>query len=229
VVDVEFDRLHPKKSQRPIAAGLIPAGRALAVSLVLAAVALGGALLLNRAFFLVLVAYAINNLLYSFYLKKKTVIDVLSIAAGFVLRVFAGGFILDISITKWLIMCVFSLALVFGFGKRRAEYGNLREKALLSREVQESYSEEKLNLLLGISSGITIVAYMLYTMAPETKAIHGTDNLLYTTPFVIYAIYRYMLKVQEEKTDGPVELVLRDKGFLLSGFLWLLSFLFIIH
>jgi 4-hydroxybenzoate polyprenyltransferase len=229
VVDLRFDKHHPVKSKRPIASGEISAGTAITVSALLLILALIASYLLNLKFFLLLVAYVANNLLYTFYLKKKTVLDVISIAVGFVLRVFAGGYIIDIEITKWLVTCVFSLSLVFGFGKRRTEYQDLKDDASLSREVQVSYSVEKLNLLLAISSSVTIVAYMLYTMAPETRELHGTDNILFTTPFVVYAVYRYMLKVQEDNTGGPVELMLRDRGFLLAGFLWLVTFLSIVH
>ncbi len=229
VADRNNDRKHPVKAKRPIASGAISVTAALTASALLLIAALSIGYLLDFKFFIVLLAYMANNVLYSYYLKNKTVLDVLSIATGFVLRVLAGGYIIDIEVTKWLITCVFSVSLVFGFGKRRTEYEDLKEGAADSRQVQGSYAVQKLNLLLAISSSITIVAYMLYTMAPETKQMHGTDNLLFTTPFVIYAIYRYILKVQEENTGGPVDLILRDKGFLLSGLFWLLSFLLIVH
>lgn len=229
IIDIDQDRNHPDKRFRPIASGEITIKTAILVSAVLLVIPLTVGYFLNFYFFLILIGYAFNNLLYSFYLKTKTVIDVISIAIGFVLRVFAGGFVIGIEITDWLVACVFAVSLVFGFGKRRTEYTDLKQDSIKSRKVQEYYSVEKLNVLLGISASITIVTYMLYTLSPETKALHNTDNLIFTTPIVIYAIYRYMLKVQEEKQGSPVELLLQDTGFLAAGFLWLGSLMVLMH
>jgi 4-hydroxybenzoate polyprenyltransferase len=177
----------------------------------------------------VLLAYAANNLLYSYYLKKKTVLDVMSIAFGFVVRVYGGGFIIGIEITKWLVACVFALSLFIGFGKRRSEYQDLKAEAVSVRKVHESYTVQKLDLLMGTSAAFTIVTYMLYSLAPETKALYGTENMIFTTPFVIYCICRYMLKVQEERHGDIVEIILKDKGFLLAGTLWIMVVLFVVH
>lgn len=227
--DIEYDRAHPKKKSRPIASGKIPVALALTVSAALAISSLVLASLLDFRFLAVLAVYALNNILYSYYLKHKTVADVMSISLGFVLRAYGGGFLIGVEITKWLVACVFTLSLLFGFGKRRAEYEDLKEGSARVRKVQESYSVQKLNLLLGISASITIVTYMLYTIAPETKALHGTDNIIFTTPFVVYGVYRYLLKVQEEKRGGPVEIILKDRAFMLAGILWLITYLAVVH
>jgi len=167
--------------------------------------------------------------LYTYYLKTKTVLDVMSIAAGFVLRVYAGGYLIGIEISNWLVVCVFALSLFMGLGKRRAEFEDLRDGAPRTRKVLESYTIPKLNVLLGISASITIVTYMLYTVSPETAALHGTDKLIFTTPFVVYCVYRFLLKVQEEGRGEPVKLILKDRGFLLAGSLWLVSVLLLVH
>lgn len=229
IVDIKHDREHPKKSLRPIASRHISVRAAGTASVVLAISSIAAAFYLDYRFALLLIAYAANNILYSFYLKKKTVLDVMSIAIGFVIRVYAGGFIIGIEITKWLVACVFTLSLFLGFGKRRLEFEVIKENAVKVREVMESYTIQKLNILLGISASITIVTYMLYTMAPETKVVQGTDKLIFTTPFVVYGIYRYLLKVQEGRHSGPVELMLKDRGFLLAGFLWIITFLLLTH
>jgi len=230
IVDINSDREHPEKRFRPIASGKISVPTAICMSVVLSSIPLILAFFLNVNFFLALVAYAANNLLYSFYFKNKTVLDIMSIAFGFVIRTYAGGFVIGIDITNWMIVCIFCLSLFLGFGKRRSEIEALGHEARNVRKVHESYTIQKLNLLLGVSASITIVVYMLYSMAPETRAIHGTDNLVFTTPFVIYCIYRYLLKVQEKKRgEGPVEIILRDKGFLLAGCLWIISFVFLVH
>lgn len=229
ILDLESDRLHPEKRKRPMAAGRISVRAGVAVALLLAAVSLAVGSMFDYRFLLILVAYAANNLMYSFFLKKKTVLDVMSIAFGFVVRVYGGGFIIDIEITKWLVACVFALALFIGFGKRRSEYQDLKEDAVRVRKVHESYTVQKLDLLMGTSAAFTIVTYMLYSLAPETKTLHGTDNIIFTTPFVVYCIYRFMLKVQEEKHGDTVEVMLRDKGFLIGGSLWLISLICIVH
>lgn len=229
ILDLESDRLHPEKRVRPMAAGLISVRAGIAVAAVLAAAALSVGWFFNFRFFLVLAGYAANNLMYSYYLKKKTVLDVISIAFGFVVRVYGGGFIIDIEITKWLVAAVFALSLFMGFGKRRSEYQDLKDEAVRVRKVHESYTVQKLDLLMGTSAAFTIVTYMLYSLAPETKALHGTDNIIFTTPFVVYCIYRFMLKVQEEKHGDTVEVMLKDKGFLIAGTLWLISLVCIVH
>ncbi len=230
IIDIQSDRAHPEKRLRPIASGQIAVPMALSVSISLLFLSLISALFLNVNFLFILVLYAVNNLLYSYYLKKKTVLDVMSIALGFVMRVYAGGFLIGIDITNWLVACVFTLSLFLGFGKRRAEYEDLKSEAAKTRKVHESYTIPKLDILLGISASITIVTYMLYTMAPETEALHGTDKIIFTTPPVVYCIYRYLLKVQEEgRGEGPVEIILKDRGFILAGCLWIISFMFLIH
>jgi len=221
IKDVRSDRLHPIKRARPIASGQISIRAATGVGSGLVLLSLGAALYLDVRVFVVLLAYGANNVAYSLFLKEKTVIDILSIAAGFVLRTLAGGYLVDVDITNWLVASVFALSVMMGFGKRRAEYEGLHEEARTVRVVHGSYTIPKLDLLLGISASITIVTYMLYSMAPDTIAIHGTDKLILTTPFVVYCVYRYTLKVQEVGGDDPVELILKDRGFTLAGISWL--------
>lgn len=228
-VDVKSDLEHPRKKLRPIASGQISIALALVTSILLATASVVLAALLDLRFLTVLILYAVNNILYSFFLKHKTVIDVMSIAFGFVLRAYAGGFLIGIEITKWLVACVFAVSLFFGFGKRRSEYEDMQADSFKVRSVHISYSIPKLDLLLGISAGITIVTYMLYSLAPETKAVHGTDNIIFTTPLVVYCVYRYVLKAQERKRGGPVEIILKDKAFILAGILWGVSYVAIIH
>jgi 4-hydroxybenzoate polyprenyltransferase len=229
VVDARSDMMHREKRLRPIASGKISPVVAGVICAGMALLSLGAAVALNFQFFLILCLYGINNVLYSLYLKRKTVLDVMSIALGFVMRIYAGGFLVDLQVTQWLIVCVFSLSLMMGFGKRRSEYEDLGEASKLTRKVNESYSIPKLNVLLASSGSIAIMAYMLYAVSPETKSIHGTDKIIFTTPFVVYCIYRFLLKVQEGDRGEPVELITRDRGFVLAGFLWLLSILFLVH
>ncbi len=230
VIDIDFDRLHPEKKSRPIAAGEISIFQAKSVSFLLASIALLLSFQLHHYFFFCLTAYAVNNVLYTFWLKNQSIIDIISIAVGFVLRTYAGGFLVDVVVTNWMIASVFCLSLLLGFGKRRVEIENLQDNAVITRKVLELYDISKLNLLLGVSASITIVTYMLYSLAPETKVLHNTDNIIFTTPFVVYCVFRYLLKIQEKNREsGPVEIILHDKVFCLVGLLWLFSLLFIIH
>lgn len=230
IIDVRSDREHPKKRFRPIASGQLSVQLAGSVSIFLVLLSLVLAFLLDFKFFFALIFYSINNLSYSLYLKEKTVLDVLSIAFGFVIRAYAGGFLVGIDITNWLVACVFTLSLFLGFGKRRTELGYLEQEAVKARKIHESYTIQKMNLLLGISASITIVTYMLYSLAPDTIALHGTDKIFFTTPFVIYCIYRYLMKVQEKiQGAGPVEIILKDRGFILAGFLWIVLVVFLTH
>ncbi len=229
IVDIESDRRHPEKKFRPIAAGQISISSAKWAVAGLLLVGFSSSVFLNLQFAACLALYLLNNIIYFYYFKEKTVLDVMSIAFGFVLRANAGGVLIGIEITNWLIVCVFSLSLLLGFGKRRSEIEKL-DQASQVRKVHESYTAAKIDILLAISASVTIVAYILYCIDPVTTRIHDTDNLIFTTPFVIYCIYRYTLKVQERKErEGPVELLLKDKGFLLAGGLWILSFVLLVH
>lgn len=230
IVDIESDRQHPKKRLRPIAAGQISILAAKFVSTGLLLIGLLSSVALSINFAACLALYLVNNILYSFYMKKKTVLDVMSIAFGFVLRAYAGCILVGIDITNWMIVCVFSLSLLLGFGKRRSEIEKLSDQAAQVRKVHESYTPAKLDILLAISASVTIVAYILYCIDPGTTQLHHTDKLIFTTPFVVYCIYRYTLKVHERRErEGPVELILNDRGFLLAGSMWLLSFSLLIH
>lgn len=166
--------------------------------------------------------YLANSLAYCLVLKYRVVVDVLAIALGFVLRLLGGCAAIGVEPSSWLLVCGFSLALLLGFGKRRLEVDGL-ERAAEFRPVLQSYSPEKLNLLLGITASMCLLSYMLYTVAPETVRVHHTDKLVYTTPFVAYGVFRYLLKVQEGQHDGPVEVVVKDWTFSLNVLLWVAS------
>jgi 4-hydroxybenzoate polyprenyltransferase len=218
VLDAEADRRHPRKRTRPVAAGRVsrPAALALGLALTLAAAGLG--LTVSRPLFLLLGGlYVASSLLYCAFLKYRVIVDVLSIAIGFVLRVLAGCAAIGVTPTSWILVCGFSLAMLLGFGKRRLELGAMNGSSEY-RPTLQSYSAEKLNILLGVASSTCLLSYMLYTVSPQTIRLHGTENLVYTVPFVAYGIFRYIFKVQERKHDGPVEVLLADPVFALNGF-----------
>ncbi len=228
VIDAPADRAHPRKRTRPVASGRIRPSVAIGMSLILASVAL-----LVASFFLPLPAkvatflYFFNSLAYCFFLRARVIVDVLVIAIGFVLRLLAGSFAVGAEPSSWLIVCGFSLALILGFGKRRSEIATLSDKADY-RPVLDSYSASKLDLLLGVSSAICLLSYMLYTIAPETAALHGTKHLVYTVPFVFYGVLRFVFKTLEGRGDGPVEILTTDPVFTINGLLWCLVVILIL-
>jgi 4-hydroxybenzoate polyprenyltransferase len=220
VLDAETDRAHPTKRTRPVASGAVAPGLAVAWGLLLA----GGALALAwwrlpHAFLAIFGAYVVNNALYNAYLKHVAIADVISIATGFVLRLVAGAIAIGVVASSWLLVCSFSLALFLGFGKRRSELA-LAEQGRAYRKVLEAYTTSTLDSAMSISATLTLMCYMLYTIAPETQATHHTANLVYTVPPVFYAMFRFIFKVQAAKGETPEELLLSDPVMLGSGAAW---------
>lgn len=233
VLDKEKDRQHPRKCQRPVASGRISSSAAMITGCVLAITSVIVGVGLNISFtaiktrlaalLCVGIVYLLNNILYSIVLRRYEVIDVFSIAAGFVLRLLAGCFALDIVPSHWLLVCGFSLALFLGFGKRRAEIAQNSEGKTNRETFRESlraYSPDFLNILLAVTATITLLSYMLYCISPETAALHQTRNLIYTVPFVFFGVFRYVAAVLAGSIDGPDELLFGDKLFLVNIILW---------
>jgi 4-hydroxybenzoate polyprenyltransferase len=220
VLDAESDRAHPTKRTRPVASGAVSPGVAIAWGLALA----GGALALAwwqlpHAFLAVFGAYVVNNALYNASVKHIAIADVISIATGFVLRLVAGAIAIGVVASSWLLVCSFSLALFLGFGKRRSELA-LAEQGRAYRRVLEAYTTSTLDSAMSISATLTLMCYMLYTIAPETQATHHTANLVYTVPPVFYAMFRFIFKVQAATGETPEELLLSDPVMLGSGAAW---------
>ena len=220
VLDVESDREHPEKKLRPIAAGLLPIPLALfgAGVLLLAALALGlaaGGTPVPVAW--ILGAYLALNLLYSWRLKHVVLVDAFCIAAGFLLRVKAGGAAADAGVSHWLMLCTLFLALYLALAKRRAESELLGEGRGAHRAILLEYDKNFLDQMLAVLAACTIVTYTMYTVAPETAAKFGSGNhLVYTVPFVVFGLARYLLLVHTQKGGGnPTRLFLG--GDLLFG------------
>jgi 4-hydroxybenzoate polyprenyltransferase len=220
VLDAESDRAHPTKRTRPIAAGQVSPALGVVWGLVLGAAALALAWWqLPPAFLGVLGAYVLNNAFYNARVKQIAIADVISIATGFVLRLVAGAIAISVVASSWLLVCSFSLALFLGFGKRRSELA-LAEQGRAYRKVLKAYSTTTLDSAMSISATLTLMCYMLYTIAPETQATHHTANLVYTVPPVFYAMFRFIFRVQEAKGESPEELLLSDRVMLGTGVAW---------
>ncbi len=221
IADVDADRSHPEKKLRPIASGRLPVGVALAAALLLVLVSLPPAYLLAPLFALILAAYLIINLLYSRWLKHVSILDVLIISSGFVLRV-AAGVVLIYPVERfspWLYMITILFSLYIGLGKRRAEMNLLAQGASAHRKVFDGYTIPLLDQYITIVSGMTIVAYSLYTFsAPNLPENH---SMMLTIPFVVYGIFRYLQLIQIGHTAGaPDEVALKDRPLQITVLLW---------
>ncbi len=230
VCDVLADRLHPKKLLRPIAAGRVSPGRALAWAATLAAVSLAGAFALRPLFGAVAVIYAVLMLGYSLKLKNIVILDVFLIAAGFVLRVVAGGVAIFVPLSSWLIICTSLLALFIAFGKRRHEIVFLQVQAPLHRPILREYSAYLLDQMISVVTASTVIAYSLYTVSEDTVQKFGTPNLILTTPFVLYGIFRYLYLVHQKGQGGsPEEMIFRDKPLAAAIILWVTAVVIILY
>jgi 4-hydroxybenzoate polyprenyltransferase len=231
VFDAEADRKHPVKRHRPIASGEVRPSAALGWAGVLIAVSASLAVAVGVQFGLILLAYLANSLSYFLFFKRKVVSDVLSIAVGFMLRILGGAVAVGVSPSSWLMICGFSIAIFLGFSKRRSEIELYLdgESAALVRSVFGVYTREKLNLLCAVTAAISIVTYMLYTVSPETIATHRTEQLIYTSPFVVYCVLRFLLKAMEVRGEDAAETIFADKGFLAAGLGWAASVVWILY
>jgi len=228
--DRDEDKAHPKKSQRPIARGDIKPSEALAVFLVFSLGSLVAAFFLHRSFFYVVSLYFLLQLAYSLKLKQVVILDVFVIAAGFVIRVVAGGVVIDVPLSSWLLICASLLALFLAMSKRRHELVLLENRAVDHRPILREYSAYLLDQMIAVVTASTLIAYCLYTISEETVEKFGTRNLVWTSGFVLYGIFRYLYLVhQKGKGGSPEEIVLQDKPLLLNIVLWIGAILFILY
>jgi 4-hydroxybenzoate polyprenyltransferase len=222
--DCERDREHPLKSLRPLPAGRIGRGQAIVLALTLMAAGIAAALALHRGFGLLTFVYLALQVAYTFILKEVVIIDVMAIAAGFVIRAVAGGVIIDVPISPWLIICTFLLALFLGFSKRRHELVLLEGRATDHRASLKEYSPYFLDQMISVVTASTVVAYAIYTVSPEVQEKLGTDRLYLTIPFVLFGIFRYLYLVhQREEGGNPTQLLLRDRPLLAGVVLWIVT------
>ena len=230
VADAERDRLHPTKRLRPIASGRISPATASLVGVLLLAGSLAAAFRINAPFGLVALGYAILLLAYSAWLKHLVILDVLTVAAGFVLRAVAGAVAVEAEISGWLLICTILLALFLALGKRRHEYRSLARDASSHRPILAEYSEGFLDQMISVVTASTVTAYALYTMSPETVAKFHTRLLPLTLPFVLYGIFRYLYLLYRRDLGGnPSDLVVSDRALLVDALLWMLATFAIIY
>lgn len=229
IADLEQDRQHPAKRGRPLAAGTVSVAAAatLAAALGVAGLALGFAA--SPMVFAILTVYALMNVAYTLKLKHVVILDVFIIAAGFMLRILAGTLGIGIPPSQWLLLCGLMVTLFLGFAKRRAEILELREDGAAHRKVLEHYSPLLLDKMIVITASGVILSYSLYTMNPDTVRIHGTSNLIYTVPFVMYGVFRYIYLLHHQRRGGdPSHDLVRDPHLFAAVGVWLLATLLLI-
>ena len=230
VADRQADRQHPTKRHRPIASGAVPIPLAVGTAAVLAFVSLTAAYLLRLEFGVIATTYVLLLALYSGPLKHVVIIDVLTIAIGFVLRAAAGAVVIYVEIGHWLLIVTLLLALFLALSKRRHELVLLADGARSHRRILQEYSPYLLDQMISVVTASTLVAYAFSTISPEVIAKFGTDKLGLTFPFPLYGIFRYLYLVHQKEGGGsPSDMLLNDRPLLLCVALWGLAVVLIIY
>ena len=217
--DIEKDRMHPVKKNRPLASGKVSIKEGYILAGVMIFVACGISYSVNLLLLIITVTYAMLNILYTYKLKHIAILDVMSIAAGFILRVAAGAVAIEVQLSSWIIICTGVLSLYLAFGKRKNELYLLKVGAGTHRKTLSQYSEEYVDRILLMLLSLTIISYILY-------CIDGTEyaRMIYTIPFVIYGTLRYEMLLSTNKMGGaPEEIFIQDKPFLVNIILWLVA------
>ncbi|HII4515497.1 decaprenyl-phosphate phosphoribosyltransferase [Clostridium perfringens] len=219
ILDVEKDRVHPKKRFRPIASGAISIKQASIALVVLLAISMISSFMINKGLFFILVLYFINNIFYSFKIKNIVILDVISIAVGFILRVIAGGVAIDVSLSGWILLCTFFISLFLGFEKRRNEIIKLEGKANEHRKILDDYSDELLKQFSDITLTCTVISYAMYTFVAYENAYMMITNI-----FVVYGLFRYKyLSMKKGQGGSPTETVMTDKSIIIDVILWVIT------
>jgi 4-hydroxybenzoate polyprenyltransferase len=230
VFDRDTDRRHPTKRIRPIAAGDLSVPVALGAAALIGALALAAAFSLNWQFGVVAAAYLALQALYSISLKHLVILDVLTIAIGFVLRAVGGAVVLDVMISHWLLVCMILLALFMALAKRRHELVLLADDATSHRPILGEYSAYLLDQMIAVVTASTLIAYIFYTISPETEQKFGTTWLGLTIPFPLYGIFRYLYLVHKRELGGsPADMLLNDRPLLACVTFWVLAVVLIIY
>jgi 4-hydroxybenzoate polyprenyltransferase len=229
--DLEADRAHPDKRRRPLASGELKSWEGLLAAGLLLAGAVAVTLGLGWQYHVILGTYVLLNIVYSLKLKEIVLLDVFLISSGFMLRVLAGAYAISVPVSNWIVLCTMFISLLLGFSKRRgelvaAESGEVQVK----RKVYLLYNVDFIDQMLTITAAGAVITYALYTVAPSTLAMFRTEKAIYTTVFVLYGVFRYLYLVHTGKATGnPTRTVTSDPSILVTGFLWILSCVFLIY
>ena len=219
LLDHKEDALHPTKKRRPVACGKLSPGAAAMIALIMAIGGAAAAWLMPQGFALTAGCYLLLNVFYTLWGKHRVLLDVIIIAIGFVLRALAGAQAIEVEVSAWLVICTFTLCLFLGFGKRRCELATLgtAKQAASHRATLAAYTPELLTQLLSTTGGIAVITFLLYTLDPNTPS---PGSLVFTTPLVFYAIFRYATVIGSGDHTGPTDILINDRPFLFTAVLW---------
>ena len=229
ILDCQADKLHPAKSKRPIAARTVSTTKAAILSIVCTAIAVAGSLILAQKFTLIIVSYIGMMIFYSLFFKKIMILDCIIISVGFCLRAIAGAVLVNVYASPWLLVCTFALCMFMAFGKRKSEIAKLGQNGESFRATLGGYTPELLSHMINVSSGIAFTCFLLYSMDTRTINLFGSNHLVYTTPLVLYCIFRYSALLQNGKYSDPTQIILKDISLQIAFFLWILSCIIIIY
>lgn len=229
IADCEQDKNHPVKKNRPLPAGRISKPTALIISTLFFAGMIILAYGMNTKFKLAIITYFVINIFYSFKLKQIVLIDIFFIAFGFMIRIIAGGWAIDVHISNWLILTTLFLSLFLAVTKRRCELAVLENNSS-TRKVLSDYSIHFADQMATIAAAGTVISYALYTVSDRTKEIFQTENLIFTTPFVVYGIFRYLYLVHKKNLgENPTNVFTSDISMIVNIILWIITSIAIIY
>jgi 4-hydroxybenzoate polyprenyltransferase len=231
LIDINEDKVHPIKKFRPIPSGLISSSRALITAIILAFSSFALLAFTNLYFGITVMAYFAITILYSVGLKNIVILDVFTIAAGFILRILGGAFIINVEISSWLMLTTMFISLFLAVMKRRSELKHVTgEDSASTRKVLVHYSTNFLDQMSTVTSAGVIICYALYTVSQRTVSIFKTEHLIYTTPFVVFGIFRYMYLVYiGKKGENTSELLLSDLPMIVNILLYIITVIAIIY
>ncbi|NMB81616.1 MAG: decaprenyl-phosphate phosphoribosyltransferase [Ignavibacteria bacterium] len=229
IIDAERDRHHPHKKTRPIASGAVNKNEAFVLLFFLLVIVSIFSFFLTSKFVMMMWLYIIINFAYTLYLKKIVIVDIFCIAAGFLIRVISGAFIISVYLSNWLILTTIFLSLFLAVMKRRVEIAN-SANSVIQREVLKDYSLDFIDLIAAITSASVILSYALYTVAERTTQAFGSEQLVFTTIFVIFGIFRYLfLAIKKNMGENVVEVFLKDIPMVVNLILYLGISLYLIY
>ncbi|MGB2863373.1 MAG: decaprenyl-phosphate phosphoribosyltransferase [Sedimentisphaerales bacterium] len=222
LADRHEDKQHPVKRSRPIASGAISPSIAMIYSMILIVIGVAVAWYISWSEVIIVLLYVVMNILYSLALKHMAIVDVMTIAAGFVLRVLGGSVAISVAPSHWLLLCTVMISLFLGFTKRRAELLAATGQARNSRVVLRNYSVAFLDQAISMVTSVTVVCYILYTVDVRTLQVFGTRAMLLTVPSVIYGLFRYIYIIYHlEKGEDPTNTLVRDIPTIVNMIIWI--------
>lgn len=231
LVDIEADRNHPVKKTRPLPSGRVSGQTAIILASLLLVILFWLLFYFNYEFILLVFAFVVLNMLYSFWLKNVVILDVFSIAAGFALRVLAGAFVIQVPVSSWLLLTTMFISLFLGVMKRHSELTILAESTgVQSRKVLAKYSHNFADQMATVAAAGVIICYALYTVSSRTVSVFGTEGLIYTTPFVVFGIFRYMfLEYMNNKGENTTRIIATDIPMILTVILYVAATIVIVY